>query len=487
MAEIESTRPPRPAFGGLASGLDTNALVDGLMQIERIPLTKLERRREDLKDSQAAVREFNTLVLELRNAARAIDNRNALLDTETPSEEFLGYRALSSDESILTAETSSRAAPGSYSIGVNTLASVARRVSIAYADRTTAIGSGSFEIDFGGDTNLSIAVNAGDTLAELSAAINNHADNDNRVRADVIYDGTGYRLVVAGIEPGAAKDVTITTSLTGPSSEPFIDATLGNPASDASLSFLGLSVTRSSNDVTDLIPGVTLSLTGTTAVGETIELEVTRDDEAITAKVQKLVDAYNAMRDFIEKQQPAPEEDRAGGPLGGDALLQTIDGIVRRSLGTRVGFGSSVDGDPVYASDIGIRFGLGGRLELDATKLKDRLAENPQLVRRLLSGEDPSGLAAADIPQNDGVATALARALQPVLDPLKNEETGKIQISFFTARQRASGDRMRALETQIERFEERLAKREEFLRRQFANLETLIASLQGQSSFLNRI
>jgi flagellar hook-associated protein 2 len=488
MAEIESARPARPTFGGLASGLDTGALVDGLMQIERIPLTKLDARLEDLKAGQSAAREFNTLVLELRNAARAIDNRNNNLSAEVSGEEFLSYTALSGDEGVLTAEAKSTAAPGSYSIEVSSLAAVARRVSIAYTDRTAALGAGSFEVDFGGDTNLSITLDADDTLGDLATAINDHADNDNNVRADVIFDGSGYRLVVQGITPGAANDVAITTSLTGSSSEPFIDATLGNDASDAALRYLGLSVTSDSNEISNLIPGVTITLAGTTATNETIELEVARDDTAITGKVQKLVDAFNAIHDFIEKQEGEPGKD--GGPLQADSLLQTIRSMVRRVLGTQVGFGDSAAGDPTWASDIGIRFTRDGKLELNATTLKDRLGENPQLVRQLLSGTDPSGLAEEDIADADGVATALARMLEPVVDTTRfTDANGDKQIrqSFFKARENAANTRIRALETQIERFEDRLAKREEFLRRQFANLETLIASLQGQSSFLNRI
>lgn len=482
MAEIDSTRPERPTFGGLASGLDTGALVSSLMQLESRPLAVLERRRDQIKQGQEAIRKFNTLVLDLRNAARDMDNRSTSLDSDTFGEEFLSYKASSGDEGVLSAEASSSAAPGSYRVHVASLAAVARRISTRFSETTSVVGSGSFQIDFGGDAPIALTLAAGSTLSQLRDAINSDSNNDNAVRADLISDGTGYRLVVAGVTPGAANDVTITTGLTGPVSEPFIDATLGNAATDASLSFLGLTVTRDSNDVTDLIPGVTLALSGTNAVGEEVEVDVARDDDAIAAKAQKLVDAFNAVHAFVKEQQGSP--DKPGGPLRGDSLLQTIERQVRRVLGTRVGFGDATgaDPEPVWASDIGIRFEKDGTLKLNAAALKQRLADDPELVKRLLSGIDPT-----DDEANDGVATAIARALHPILDTTSAAGMEDPKLSFFKARENAISERLSTVEDQITRFETRLAKREEFLRRQFANLETLIAALQGQSNFLNRI
>ncbi len=482
MAEIDSTRPERPTFGGLASGLDTGALVRSLMQLESRPLAVLERRRDQIKQGQESIRKFNTLVLDLRNAARDMDNRSTGLDSESFGEEFLSYKAGSGDEDVVTAEANSSAAPGTYRVHVESLAAVARRVSTSFLATTDVVGSGSFQIDFGGAAPIALTLAAGTTLSQLRDAINSDPNNDNAVRADLFSDGTGYRLVVAGVSPGAANDVTITTSLTGPASEPFIDTALGNSATDASLTFLGLSVTRTSNDVSDLIPGVTLSLTGTHAVGEEVEIDVARDDDAIAAKAEKLVAAFNAIHAFVKEQQGSP--DKPGGPLRGDSLLQTIERQVRRVLGTRVAFGDATgaDPEPVWASDIGIRFEKDGTLKLNAAALKQRLADDPQLVKRLLSGVDPT-----DDEANDGVATAIARALYPILDTTPAAGLGDPKLSFFQARANGISERLSGIEDQITRFETRLAKREEFLRRQFANLETLISGLQGQSNFLNRI
>jgi flagellar hook-associated protein 2 len=62
--------------------------------------------------------------------------------------------------------------------------------------------------------------------------------------------------------------------------------------SDASFSINGLSVSSSSNTVTDVIDGVTLNLLSTTSSAITIDVKT--DTDAVVADVQAFVDKYNA-------------------------------------------------------------------------------------------------------------------------------------------------------------------------------------------------
>ena len=67
----------RTTFGGLASGLDTNALLSGLLELERIPLNRLRSQQSEIETQRGLMRQLNTKVLALRKAAQALDNRNA--------------------------------------------------------------------------------------------------------------------------------------------------------------------------------------------------------------------------------------------------------------------------------------------------------------------------------------------------------------------------------------------------------------------------
>ena len=79
----------RPTFGGLASGLDTNALLSGLLELERQPLQRIQSRRAEVANQRSLMRDLNSRLVKLREAAQALDNRNATGSAFSTSEEFL--------------------------------------------------------------------------------------------------------------------------------------------------------------------------------------------------------------------------------------------------------------------------------------------------------------------------------------------------------------------------------------------------------------
>ena len=97
----------RPTFGGLASGLDTNALLSGLLEVERIPLTRLQSRRSEIQTQRNLMRELNTKLVALRDAAKALDNRNDTGSANSTTEEFLRYSGSSSNEDVVTVSAGS--------------------------------------------------------------------------------------------------------------------------------------------------------------------------------------------------------------------------------------------------------------------------------------------------------------------------------------------------------------------------------------------
>ena len=68
----------RPTFGGLATGLDTTALLDGLLAIERLPLQRIQARRDEIDTQRGLMRDLNTKLLALRTAAQAVDKLSFL-------------------------------------------------------------------------------------------------------------------------------------------------------------------------------------------------------------------------------------------------------------------------------------------------------------------------------------------------------------------------------------------------------------------------
>lgn len=467
----------RLTFGGLATGLDTNALVQTLIQIERRPLDRLEARRSEFTTQQGLLRDLNTKLLALRDAARTLDNRSSTLGAASTEEELLAFQVASSDESVVTATASGSASPGTYDVVVSNLATVGRQLSTTFSSQTDkVVTGGTLEISHAGDTNITIAVGAGGlSLNELRDAINASGDNDGNVRAEVLFDGTDYRLIISAAATGVENDVSILQEPTHTGLGSFIATT--QAAEDASLDVLGITITRPSNTITDAIPGLTLQLRSESA--STVTLESTLDSEAIAGEVQSLVDAYNDVVGFVERNTAFDAETRTSAPLSGDSTVSLIQSRLQGAVSAAYSF---VDNSLRSVAEIGIRFGSDGRLTLDSDKLSEALAENPQAVREFLSGGDSADFGGTPILDGgepvfgDGFATALSRALEPIT---------RFGDGFLAQRISGIDSSISDLDDRIVRFEDILAQREERLRARFTALERLVASLQAQQSFLS--
>ncbi|MFN5100535.1 MAG: flagellar filament capping protein FliD [Burkholderiaceae bacterium] len=146
-------------------------------------------------------------------------------------------------------------------------------------------------------------------------------------------------------------------------------------AADAELRVNGLTLKRSSNTVTDAIPGLTLNLQGTTPSAATLALS--RDPSKLKEKVQALVKSYNdTMSDFAILSGPKNKKDETdvySGSLQNDSTLSNLK-IQLRSLFTG---NSSTPGGSVQAlRDLGVSIQKDGTLAIDEKKLDSALADN---------------------------------------------------------------------------------------------------------------
>jgi flagellar hook-associated protein 2 len=457
--------------GGLVSGIDTASLINSLMTLERRPRDLLASRRTTIASQQSLMQDFKSKITALRDAARAIDNRTSDLGAAAASEELLAFKATSSDDDIVTATASGTSNAGTYSVRVEQLARVGREFSRGFASDTSIIANSgeTMTIDYGGTADITLTIGAsGSSLRNLRDAINTDANNGANVRAEIVYDGSTYRLLVSGVTTGATHDVSVTTTIQGPSATTFLDPTLEQTAQNSSIKVLGLTVTRESNTVSDALPGVTLTLAGTHSVTDTADastVTVSRDDSAISAKLQKLVDAYNGVRDFVSGQITPDAKTKRGGPLSTDATLRDVERRIQTALVNEYDFsGNLLNG----LSSIGLSFDSKGKLKLDSAKLTTALDSNPQSVRQLLSGDGTT----------NGLATSIASALDDVLDSadgvIATRESG------FTAR-------IKDIDTQLDRIDRQLSQKELSLRLKFAALESTLAGLQSQSGYLSKI
>lgn len=221
------------------------------------------------------------------------------------------------------------------------------------------------------------------TLAGLRNAIN--ASNSG-VTAAIINDGdasTPYRLLITSNTSGTAGAITLDVSrLTGGVSP--VISTL-QEAQDASIT-LGegagaITVTKGSNTITDMIPGVTLNLKASDTE-KTITVDIAHDTSATKTAVMAFVEQYNNLIDYINPQFTFDIQAGTTGALFGDSRLQILLSDLRSKMGNPM---TGISQDIKVMSQIGIKSIAGDKLEVDETALDHGLVDHMDQVQNLFA------------------------------------------------------------------------------------------------------
>ena len=430
---------------GIGSGLDISSIITQLMAIESQPLIELGVEEIELQAQLSGIGSLKSTISTFQTAMQELSD----LD------KFKVFRAMSSDDEVLTATADSTAAKGVFNIQVNRIAENHRMAAnTVFADLdTTKIGNP-------GDT-MTITVGAtafvvdiGDkTLNEIRDAINAAADNAG-VIASTLQDDTGYRLTLSADATGAANFISATYS----GADPFSLTSL-NSDRDSSGTFTSadleaeliientFTVTRGNNTVSDVIQGVTLNL----EKAGSISLDIDRDSATITSAANQFISSFNEVISTMESlKSDVLSTDRAS--------LQSLETQFRAILNTAADTTSDFD----FLFELGVATELDGSLSLDTTVFESALASDPEGVAELFA-HDPEGVAF----RLEDLADSLLQA-GALFDA--REQSLEAQIDDI-------GDRRLNLEF-------RLVQKEASLVATFSALDTLIAQLNTTSSFL---
>lgn len=357
------------SIGGVLSGMQTEELIKKIVDLERKPIERLELQQASLKTKMSAYQEVNTRLNALEEAA-----------AELSLSSFFSSRTVTvSDDRAMTATAELGATPGEYSVTVDTVARAHQVRSQSYASLDSAsLGTGTLSITAGGQTTTIAVDSSNNTLSGIRTAINNANTN---IRASIIQDGdSSYRLLISSKSTGTANALTIHSTLSGGTDPVFADL---QPAQDAQIR-LGsgadaITVTRSTNAVRDLIPGVTLNLLK--ADPDTpLTVSVGQDTTKIVAGVQKLVDQYNNAVEFLNAQSKFDLDSGTSGALLGDQTLRNVQAELADLFSQGVGGLSGLD-----PADVGIETTGTGKLSLNALTLQEKLETDPESVRQLFA------------------------------------------------------------------------------------------------------
>jgi flagellar hook-associated protein 2 len=437
---------------GLASGMDYNAMIEQLLALERIPITRMAERKSIYRAQQDAWRDINTRL-------SALDNR--LTDLRLSST-FHGRTASSSDAQVVAATAGANALTGTYSVRVNQLAQAHRVASTDKVD-DLVVGEGQTEtlsIRIGeSEEVVDLTFEAGSTLTDIVKTIN---EAKAGVKASII---AGH-LVLESAETGESNTIHLEGSLVdqlklqveNDEGEPVLNTI--QHAQDARLTINGIDVTSASNTIKDAVQGVTFTLKDVTQ-GEAVQITVSADIDTAISKIKAFIDQYNSVMNFIAEKTKVNMTDAGDitstGTLQGDGTANRLRSALRYEVTRAVETESSFN----QLAVLGITTNKEGILEIDETKLREVLRENPEEV---------------------------AEFFREKATNLKDFIKGYVQYGtgILAEKQESIGRLMKDIDRQIERMEERIARKEESLVRQFTALEQVLADFQSQSLWLTQ-
>ncbi|MBN8193947.1 flagellar hook-associated protein 2 [Bacillus sp. NTK074B] len=488
-------------IGGLASGMDTDQIIKDLMKAERIPLDKLEQKKQYLEWQRDDYRDMNKMMF---------DFSNLIFDGVMKQGTYTQKTISVSDPSVVSVKNINSTTDFSGTLEVGNLAKSATTIS-----GVTGITNSTKTIkDLMGLTgtqkiNIKSVLKDGtldpkgtsiefdpekETLNSLISKINQQSG------VSVFFDEKSQKFSFTAKNSGdAAGNDIVLSDETGT----FFDS-LGLTDSNfsgvrqegvnATFTYNGLTTTRPSN--TFNINGFELTLKNKST--GPVTFTSSPDTDKILEKIVKFVDEYNKLiekvngevnekkyRDFQpltaeqkesmeEKEIELWEEKSRSGTLRNDSVLASGLNKMRTDMYTPISGGTSGIGQ---LAQIGIKTSSNyldrGKLIIDESKLKEAISKDPNAIYEIFAKDGVTS-------NEQGIARRLRDTLKTTMDSIE-KKAGKASSTNNTF---TLGRLLNNMESQMDRFEDRLTQVEDRYWRQFTAMEKAIQRSNQQSMYL---
>lgn len=450
---------------GAGSGVDVKALANSLVEAERAP--KQQAIQSKIDKSEARISGYSAMMAALDIFKQQVDGLDSVTD-------FAAVDTRNSNPLAVQVSTNSLASPGAHTISIASLAQAQRSVGDGFDNVTSQVNGGNA-------FTLSLTVAGENTDIEISAANTNASAVVNAINQAGA--GVSAQLLDTGVEGATDRYKIVLTGQTGASnsfavSSDAADTTglnfttpAGQAAADASVTVNGVAISRSTNTIDDVIPGMTFDLLGPTTGAVAVQLN--RDSSGLKEKVQSLVTAYNNMvSDFGILTGPASddEEDIYSGALRGDSTVRSVLSQIRQ-----VFFGESQTAGESITNlrDMGVSVDKDGVVTLDETTLDEALANNFEEVVSALAGRTTEEVDGETVIRQ-GLGAEMASRLRALMGPtgiiLGQSNSAESQVTRYE-------EQLEKLETRMEGILERYTK-------QFAAMESIVGQLTSMRESL---
>jgi len=467
------------------------------MALEARPRDTLVQRKKTLEQRKSVLTDLDSKLSALKSQVERL--------TDTLTNYFAAKTASSSNDDYFTVSADYTAQLGNHSLQVDRTATSDTRVSQQYSDSAsdftsfTADQTFSIEVahptdsDSSNRVSISVTISAStfsqtndDVLQDIANAINSAMSDavaadtiadDEVVRATVVNEESGVsRLVLRSNNSGYTYRMDFTDSADGLLSALQLSAStaasgtsggyityVGTGPTDSNLNAKftldGLTFYRDSNQVTDALDGVTISLLDTFTTTET--LTISADTDQVRQEVNNFINAYNDVLKFLKENAQINPDTNEPGLLSDDIVYKDLYTNLRSIASSIVSGVTNSDYDRLY--DIGIEADDEGYLSItDTDKFDSALKANSVYVSDIFRA-------------SDGIATRIEDYIDDFVAVGGTIDSSKNNIDTTLI----------DLEDRIALWDETLAKREAQLRQEFAKIQQSLAMLNQQQSFWN--
>jgi len=362
------------------SGLNTTQIVDTLVNAEVVP--KQTKINEQVEEKNVSISSLGQVKTEFTN----FDTNLAMLADQT------GLVAASSSSAIeVIPDNANALEPFFHNFTVSNLASAHTLSFPGFSSATATVpdaGTMIFSIGtYSGDTftrdtdvtQQSITITSTSTIQDLAAQVNNLSGMNLSASVIKVSDDD-YSLMIKS-ELGEHKQLQIVArdSLNAEISELNFESPATSDSSkqvvqggNASFTLDGVTITRSTNTIDDLIDGVTLELKATSA--SNVEVGAAYDEAQALDILTAFVSQVNTLRTTMTDLTDMGGNGNDAGPLRGDTLIRSYVNRLKAITTTPI---SNYKDDPIFLSSFGVMTELDGSLSIDTIKFTEYFQSNP--------------------------------------------------------------------------------------------------------------
>ncbi|ULK99593.1 flagellar filament capping protein FliD [Bradyrhizobium sp. I71] len=373
-----------------SSSIDWSALIQAAVDAKTAQADTISTT---ITNNEAKISAYQTLQSDLKTLYSGLASLSTAVVNSLSTSAFatrsasIGSTGDVSASSALSMSIKSGAAIGDHTLTISQIATAQKVSGASQSSQTDELGySGTFSIGLEGGATSDITVTSTMSLQDVVDAINAQTSTTNVQASIVQVSSTSFQMVLTGTADAA--DITYSsTSGDDIMNELGVTDSSGSftnviqEAQSAEFTLDGISMTRDTNDITDVLSGVTFSLLQATPDGTSLNISIETDTSQIQSALETFVTNYNAFRDEVIAQQTTATDGTADSSavLFGDGTMRNIMDALQNALNSTVG--------GMTMADLGLSFNEKNELELDTSTLSEILSTNLSGVTELLSAQ----------------------------------------------------------------------------------------------------